>query len=95
MLWYIWEVWAPEQPVLLCTHLVDISIVGYPFCAVYVLQTFPIDSTVYIIGGLTNAEELPGGNMTGPPEPVVLKANVAYNTYTQLSTPRSNMPEPR
>eukprot|EP00878_Enallax_costatus_P018569 GHUV01019555.1.p1 GENE.GHUV01019555.1~~GHUV01019555.1.p1 ORF type:complete len:316 (+),score=27.42 GHUV01019555.1:88-1035(+) len=58
-------------------------------------KTYPIGSTVYIVGGLTNAEELPGGNMTGPPEPDVLRANVAYNTYTQSSTARRDMPEPR
>eukprot|EP00878_Enallax_costatus_P020354 GHUV01021508.1.p1 GENE.GHUV01021508.1~~GHUV01021508.1.p1 ORF type:complete len:354 (+),score=101.60 GHUV01021508.1:280-1341(+) len=61
----------------------------------FLLQTYPIGSTVYIVGGLTNAEELPGGNMTGPPEPDVLRANVAYNTYTQSSTARRDMPEPR
>lgn len=59
------------------------------------MQTFPVGNTVYIVGGLTNAELLPGGNETGPPEPIVLKANVAYNTYTESSSPRRDMPEPR
>jgi hypothetical protein len=69
------------------------------------LQSIPIGSNVYLLGGLTNAldKQASEGNETataaaeegGPPVPLVLNATVEYDTSTQRSTKLADMPQPR
>lgn len=57
------------------------------------LQTLPIGNNIYIIGGLTNAQDLTGrGNES---QPVVLDTTVAYNTFTEALAQLADMPQPR
>ncbi len=73
---------------------------------IYRSQSLPIGTTVYLLGGLTNAieKEASEGNATAAAEekadpeaavPLVLNATVAYDTYTQMSKKLADMPEPR
>jgi hypothetical protein len=73
-----------------------------PICLRNHTQTLPIGNTVYLLGGLTNAvaKEASEGNTTADaaamaPEPLVLDAVVAYDTYSQSSTQLARMPQPR
>lgn len=58
---------------------------------------------MYLLGGLTNGLDVAAAEGTAtaaeasraPPEPLVLNATVAYDTYTQLSQQLADMPEPR
>lgn len=68
------------------------------------LQTMPVGTSVYLLGGLTNvlAVEASEGNATAaddfvssPALPLVLNATVVYDTYSESSRQLAGMPQPR